>query len=195
MIGEVTGRSENVQDTHRSSMVEKRHLEQKSLIPLSRDETIQSDDDLDIANSAANEQLAMQMKYQSIRNKRTNSLHQSRDASFLSNYNASLIGMNTSVVYNGQQKKQPLQKLTLMVDDEDHDDKGGISEVNREGKLQSQMNNIISPISRSSKNYFSQNQVVSLVNCQKVEQKFLQTVDNQAETVYEEIEPIERVVN
>jgi hypothetical protein len=57
-----------------------------------------------------------------------------------------------------------------MIDDEDRDDEGGISEVNREGKI---INKIISPISQSGKNYFSQNQVVSLVNCQKVEQKLL----------------------
>jgi hypothetical protein len=41
-----------------------------------------------------------------------------------------------------------------MIDDEDRDDEGGISEVNREGKI---INKIISPISQSGRNYFSQN--------------------------------------
>lgn len=53
--------------------------------------------DVDAMRAASNEQHSMQQKYQNIRNKRTNSLHQSRDASFLSNYNASLLGMNTSM--------------------------------------------------------------------------------------------------
>ena len=68
----MTGRSENVQDTHRSSMVDQRHLEQHSLRPVSREphELALSEEgdevDEDAANAASNEQQAAhphQQKY------------------------------------------------------------------------------------------------------------------------------------
>ena len=67
-MGDMTGRSENVQDTHRSSMVDKRHLEQKSLGPVSGEPGGETDDDIndgeltgrdlmnDDSNAACNEQ-------------------------------------------------------------------------------------------------------------------------------------------
>ena len=55
----MTGRSENVQDTHRSSMVDKRHLEQKSLRPVSREPNSNreaDDEQIDDLSAACNEQ-------------------------------------------------------------------------------------------------------------------------------------------
>ena len=41
---DMTGRSENVEDTHRSSMVDKRHIEQRSLRPVSREPAVRDED-------------------------------------------------------------------------------------------------------------------------------------------------------
>ena len=65
-IGEMTGRSENVCDTQRSSMVDQRHKEQKSLRPVSREPTHPEDacDDADDLILAANEQQALKQRQQ-----------------------------------------------------------------------------------------------------------------------------------
>lgn len=59
-VGELTGRSENVEDTHRSSIHEQRHQEFHSVGPVSRDHRQQEldedyKDDFDAMRAASNE--------------------------------------------------------------------------------------------------------------------------------------------
>ena len=61
----LTGRSENVQETHRSSMIDSRHQEQRSLRPISRDvrTTDDFDDEENALKAASNEQLTIKQHY------------------------------------------------------------------------------------------------------------------------------------
>lgn len=98
---ELTGRSENVPDTHRSSQADMRHVEQRSIRPNSRErhgargrgatQRYQSD-----AENAANDQNMLAHNCN-----RTHSLQKLRDTSFLSNYNQGLIGLSQSFVNHG----------------------------------------------------------------------------------------------
>ena len=98
---ELTGRSENVPDTHRSSQADMRHLEQRSIRPNSRDRHNArgrggAERHLRGAENAANDQNMLAHNCS-----RTHSLQQLRDTGFLSNYNQGLLGLSQSFVNHG----------------------------------------------------------------------------------------------